>query len=81
MKQLFTKQNELSMFINASPGNTVPAFFADQVNPGVSQRSASRREPMADLPDPQILRNILNYARSLEVMKPATGAAMFLINN
>lgn len=81
MKQFFTKQNELSMFVNALPGNHVPALFADEVPSEMSQRSASRKEIMTDLPDPQIVRNILNYARSLEVMKPATGAAMFLINN
>ena len=81
MKQFFTKENELMMFVNAFPGYHLPVSFAGDVSPRVAGLSASREEPMAEIPDPQIIKNILNYARSLEVMKPATGAAMFLINN
>ena len=81
MKQFFTKENELSMFVHAFPGCSIPAPFADEPTSRVDQHSASRKEAMAELKDPQIFNNMLNYARSLEVLKPATGAAMFLINN
>lgn len=69
------------MFVNAFPGCSVPDLSAEELTSRSNLYSASRKETIADLPDPQIIRNILNYARSLEVMKPATGAAMFLINN
>ena len=81
MKQFFTNENELSMFIHAFPGYHVPAPFADEVIARISPGPSSPEEALNEIPDPQIVKNILNYARSLEVMKPTTGAALFLINN
>jgi hypothetical protein len=81
MKHLFTKEKELTMFVNAFPEFNVSALFTDEISRKVLNQSVRRNKPAADLPDPQIINNILNYARSLEVLKPATGAAMFFINN
>lgn len=81
MKHLFTIEKELTMFVKAFPELNVSAFFADEPELTSEAISANRNEPPADIPDPQIIRNIINYARSLEVLKPATGAAMFLTQN
>jgi hypothetical protein len=81
MKHFFTKEKELTMFVNAFPEFNVSALFTDEISRKVINHSVKRNQPTADLPDPQIISNILNYARSLEVLKPATGAAMFFINN
>ncbi len=81
MKHFFTKEKELMMFVHAFPDFNVPAFFSDEnVKTGIHQRR-KRNQPAADLPDPQIISNILNYARALDVLKPATGAAIFVVNN
>lgn len=81
MKHFFTIEKELTMFVKAFPDLNVSAFFADESELTSEKLSASRNEPPADIPDPQIIKNIVNYARSLDVLKPATGAAMFLIQN
>lgn len=81
MKHFFTKERELTMFVNAFPEFNVSALFTEEITSKVVNHSVRRNKAGADLPDPQIISNILNYARSLEVLKPATGAAMFLINN
>jgi len=33
------------------------------------------------LPSYQVIKNIVNYARSLEVLKPATAPPLFLVRN
>jgi hypothetical protein len=81
MKHLFTIEKELTMFVKAFPDFNVSAFFSDEPELTSEKLSTSRNELPANTPDPQIIKNIVNYARSLEVLKPATGAAMFLIQN
>ena len=35
----------------------------------------------APLPGKSVIRNILNYSRSMQVLKKSNGACLFLINN
>jgi|GEM_PF-3043597 len=81
MKHFFTNEKELTMFVNAFPEFNVSALFADQYANMAMHQPLRRNEPTADLPDSQIIRNIINYARALDVLKPATGAALFVVNN
>lgn len=81
MKHFFTNEKELTMFVNAFPEFNLPAMFAEETQSRFLHQPQSRSKPAADLPDAQIISNILNYARALDVLKPATGATMFLIKN
>jgi len=81
MKHFLTKEKELRMFVKAFPGYSAASLFAEDFSQRDLSCARTRYEPQVDLPDPQIINNILSYARSLEVLKPAAGAAMFLVKN
>lgn len=45
----------------------------------VSLSATAGKEPL--LPGRSVIRNILNYSRSMQVLKKSNGGCLFLINN
>ncbi len=81
MNHNFTKEREFKMYAGEYLGNHTAMFFAEEV-PQFDDLNGRAGIRMPDaIPDPQIVRNILNYSRSLEVLKPTAGPALFLLKN
>lgn len=81
MDHNFTKERDFRMFASEYSGNYTALFCSEEV-PQIDHWVGKTGILLPyDYPDPQIVRNILNYALSLEVLKPATGPALFLLKN
>lgn len=76
-----TKEKDFRMHAKAYTGNHTALIFAEELPQNNVYNSSDSDQDDACLPDKQIIGNILNYARSLEVLKPAAGPAMFLLKN
>ncbi|HSV87592.1 MAG TPA: hypothetical protein VLH61_03030 [Bacteroidales bacterium] len=80
MKQFFTIEAELEAIKRASDIIDLEkeVAFSDSLN----DIDYEFFEPLESLsPDPLVIQNIVNYARSLEVLKPSTATPMFILKN
>ncbi len=73
MKQFRTIEEELMMITKNL--SCLSSSEKDELSSG---KSAGREAP---LPGRHVIRNILNYSRSLEVLKKSSGSPLFLIKN
>jgi hypothetical protein len=83
MKQFNTLENEIMMFVEPNNGSAAKHKFSCLLkhSEATEEHFLQEESKPSTKPGSQVIRNILNYARSLEVLKPKTGEAHFLIGN
>lgn len=81
MNKNSTKEKDFRMHAKAYTGNHTAMIFAEELPHNNVCYSCDSDQDASCLPGKLIISNILNYARSLEVLKPTAGPAMFLLKN
>jgi len=78
MKQIFTIETELEALLKApvKTGMGKVSVVSDTMQDEVAIDLLESLEP-----GPQVIQNILNYARSLEILKPATAEPLIFVKN
>ncbi|MFO7978648.1 MAG: hypothetical protein R6U64_08305 [Bacteroidales bacterium] len=81
MKAPVTFENEtlISVDPNSRPMKPFSCLFRFPPSYPLAGKSKSQESP--SVPGMHVINNILNYARSLEVLNVSTGQSLYLINN